>query len=71
MAGCAGKEESYSVAITVGEAMEEPGKQFEFHLNARDIEVDSLKYAQAGVFPASIAPDVGEERLQKILYLGR
>ena len=65
VAGCAGGEESYSVAITVQEAMEELRKSFDFHLYATDIEVDSLNFARSGVFPASIAPDTGEERLKK------
>lgn len=63
--GCSTGEEAYSLAIIVEECLEELGKYFETQVFGTDIDPDAINSARAGVYPASIADDVGEERLKK------
>ncbi len=63
--GCSTGEEAYSLAIVVEECLEELGKYFELQVFGTDIDPDAINTARAGVYPPSIADDVGEERLKK------
>jgi two-component system CheB/CheR fusion protein len=65
--GCSTGEETYSLAITIQECLEDlrlrdsPAVQ----IFATDIDKDAIEKARAGMFPASIVSDVSLERLSR------
>lgn len=63
--GCATGEEAYSVAMLLVEEAERRAQEAAFQIFATDIDNDALDYARAGTYPASIAADVGPERLRR------
>lgn len=63
--GCSTGEEIYSLAIILHEYMEENSKPLNLQLFGTDINQESIEKARIGVYPASIASDIGEERLNK------
>lgn len=65
VAGCSTGEEAYSLAILLREYMDKSKKEFTVQIFATDIDVNAVEAARAGLFPAGIAADVGEERLKK------
>ena len=65
VAGCASGEEVYSIAMVLRECMETLKKNFNLQIFASDIDTDALTVARAGLYPASIAADVGPERLKR------
>jgi two-component system CheB/CheR fusion protein len=67
--GCASGEEAYSIAILVTEQLAMAGKDCSLQLFATDVDEQALELARRGVYPESIAADVGSERLQKFFTL--
>jgi len=63
--GCSTGEEAYSLAILIQECMEQIGRYFDIQVFGTDIDPDAINAARAGVYAASIAEDVSEERLKK------
>jgi len=63
--GCSTGEEAYSIAMLLEEAMEENHKYCELQVFGTDLDVDAINIARNGSYPASIAADVGEERLKR------
>jgi two-component system, chemotaxis family, CheB/CheR fusion protein len=63
--GCASGEEAYSLAILATEQLAKAGKDCLLQLFATDVDEDALAFARQGVYPESIAADVGPERLEK------
>jgi two-component system CheB/CheR fusion protein len=63
--GCASGEEAYSLAIVLQECVEQLGKYLEVQVFGTDIDSDAVAIARAGIYPASIAQDVGEDRLKR------
>ncbi|MEX0968298.1 MAG: chemotaxis protein CheB [Bacteroidia bacterium] len=63
--GCATGEEAYSLAILIVEHLTELKKSLDVKIFASDIDKPALLHASKGVYPASIANDVSEERLHK------
>lgn len=67
VAGCSTGEEAYSLAMVFKEAVEAtfgaggPGLQ----IFATDLSADALAVARRGVYPASVARDLGPERLAR------
>jgi len=65
VAGCSTGEEAYSMAIIMDEYMEEHKIKDPVQIFATDIDKTAIETARAGIYPASIAADVSEERLSK------
>lgn len=63
--GCATGEEAYSLAILIREHLTSLKKDLEVKIFASDIDKAALSHASKGVYAASIASDVSEERLDK------
>ncbi len=62
---CATGEEAYSISILFFEALMAAGKPLAFQVYASDINVDAIKFARRGVYPASISSDVSRSRLSQ------
>ncbi len=62
--GCATGEEVYSLAILFKECMDELGKRFGVQLFGTDIDEAAIETARSGIYPLSIASDVGADRLK-------
>ncbi len=62
-AGCSTGEEAYSLAILLVEHMEALKQNYTVQVFATDIDSRAIASARSGVFPASIAADLGPERL--------
>ena len=71
VAGCATGEEAYSLAMLLREAMEQttPPTNHALQLFATDLDRDAIDRARAGVYPAGIAADVSEERLNRFFVM--
>jgi two-component system CheB/CheR fusion protein len=63
--GCSSGEEAYSLVITIKECMDELGREFRLQAFGSDIDNHAVNRARAGIYPLSIAADVGEERLKR------
>lgn len=63
--GCSTGEEAYSIAIVLDECKDELGLNLDIKLFATDIDEESIEKARLGVYPASIAEDISDERLRK------
>jgi two-component system, chemotaxis family, CheB/CheR fusion protein len=63
--GCSTGEEAYSIAILIRERMAEMDRSFQVQVFATDIDPRSIQVARAGVYPASIAPDLPEGGLTR------
>ena len=63
--GCSTGEEAYSIAILLQEYMESLKQHFTIQLFATDIDSRAIATARGGVYPASIAADISEERLTR------
>jgi two-component system, chemotaxis family, CheB/CheR fusion protein len=63
--GCASGEEAYSLAIALQECVDQLGKYLEVQVFGTDIDSDAIAAARAGIYPASVAQDLGEERLKR------
>lgn len=67
--GCATGEEAYSLAILLEEAMEAESKRIDLQIFATDLDEDSIAHARSGLYSASIAQDVGPDRLARFFAL--
>ncbi|WP_161887890.1 chemotaxis protein CheB [Pontibacter russatus] len=65
---CSTGEEVYSLAILFREAYERLGREPLVKLFATDIDKRAIAQASKGVYPAAIAGDVTEERLQRFFH---
>ncbi len=65
VAGCASGEEAYSLTMLLTEEMSAARKNFALQVFATDIDEDALQFARQGVYPESIAADVGADRLAR------
>lgn len=67
VAGCSTGEEAYTLAITFKEAQEKAqlSSQYTLQIFATDIDPNAIEKARHGVYPANIAADVNEERLER------
>ena len=63
--GCSSGEEAYSVAILLHEYMEQIGRHFHVQIFGTDIDEDAIDTSRAGLYPESIAVDVGPERIKR------
>jgi two-component system CheB/CheR fusion protein len=63
--GCSTGEEAYSLAILFQEHMESLRQGFGVQVFATDIDNLAIAQARGGVFPASIAADVSQDRLSR------
>ncbi len=65
--GCSTGEEAYSIAIVFRECLDEqrPKGNFKIQIYATDIDKEAIDIARTGTYPANIAQDVSEERLQR------
>ncbi|MES2149525.1 MAG: chemotaxis protein CheB [Pseudomonadota bacterium] len=64
---CSTGEEAYSLAIAFREALERtrPAPHYALQIFATDLDGEAIDKARAGVYPANIAADVSEARLQR------
>ncbi|MCC0177076.1 PAS domain S-box protein [Waterburya agarophytonicola K14] len=62
---CSTGEEAYSLAILVHEALQDSDKSIRVKIFATDIDRVALDKASQGIYSASIARDIGQERLQR------
>ncbi len=67
VAGCSTGEEAYSLAIAFCEMQDtlQPSGRHTLQIFATDLDPDAIEQARQGVYPASIAADVSEERLKR------
>ncbi len=63
--GCSTGEEAYSIAIVLYEQMMAANRPFKLQLFATDIDRRAIEHARAGIYPASSANSVSEERLSR------
>ena len=63
--GCATGEEPYSLAMALVEFLQQEQSDIRVQIFATDVSDTSIEYARAGVYPASIATDVGADRLRR------
>jgi two-component system CheB/CheR fusion protein len=62
---CATGEEAYSIAILLAEAMQDLQLYQPFQIFATDLDEAAIRTAREGIYPATIAADVSEERLKR------
>ena len=67
--GCSTGEEAYSLAILLVERMEALKQSYTVQIFATDIDGRAIANARVGLFPASIAADLGPERLARFFTL--
>ncbi|HSG21461.1 MAG TPA: chemotaxis protein CheB, partial [Azonexus sp.] len=67
VAGCSTGEEAYSLAIIFREVQQQmnPPGRYTLQIFATDLDADAIEQARQGFYPANIATDVSEERLQR------
>ena len=63
--GCSSGEEAYSLAMMLMEEMMSARKTCPVQVFATDIDEEALEFGRRGVYPESIAADVGTERLAR------
>ncbi|XUX00387.1 MAG: chemotaxis protein CheB [Dehalogenimonas sp.] len=63
--GCSTGEEAYSIVIVMDEVLEELKKYFVVQVFGTDLDPDAIGAARTGIYPTSISPDVGDERLKR------
>jgi len=63
--GCATGEEAYSLAILVAEHLEAMKRSYKVQVFATDIDSRAIATARTGIYPASIATDISQERLAR------
>jgi len=67
--GCSTGEEAYSIAILLFEHMMAAKRVLKVQIFATDIDPQAIEQARLGLYPASIAGQVGEERLAAFFTL--
>lgn len=65
VAGCSSGEEAYSIAMLFREAIAATKANVKLQVFASDVDADAIATAREGVYPATIADDVSEERLAR------
>jgi len=63
--GCSTGEEAYSIAILMVETLDELHKYCQVQVFGTDLDHDAVITARTGIYPSSIAADVGESRLKR------
>lgn len=63
--GCSTGEEVYSLAIVIREVLDKNPKHINVQLFGTDIDHHAIDKARQGLFPASIAADVSDDRLKR------
>jgi two-component system CheB/CheR fusion protein len=63
--GCSTGEEAYSLAIMLYEMMLQLKRPLRIQIFATDIDVRAIEHGRSGIYPASIAANVSEERLAR------
>ncbi len=63
--GCSSGEEAYSLAILLAEHRDNHKQSVDIQVFATDIDSQAIATARAGLYPASIAPDITRERLAR------
>jgi two-component system CheB/CheR fusion protein len=63
--GCATGEEPYSLAMVLLEFLQQRQSTARIQIFATDVSDTAIEHARVGVYPASIADDVGAERLRR------
>jgi two-component system CheB/CheR fusion protein len=63
--GCGTGEEAFSIAILLREAMERAGVQANAQVFGTDVDVNAIQHARSGLYPISIAEQVGQRRLER------
>jgi two-component system CheB/CheR fusion protein len=67
--GCSTGEEAYSIAMLLMECAEELERHYDIRVFGTDLNADVIAVARRGVYPASIAPNVGQERLENFFTM--
>jgi len=65
VAGCASGEEAFSLAMLMMEEVTAAGKNCPVQIYATDLDAEALEFARQGVYPETIAADVGSVRLAR------
>ncbi len=67
VAGCSTGEEAYSLAIAFRETLEltSPPRKLSLQIFATDLDPDAIDKARKGSYPATLAKEISEERLQQ------
>lgn len=65
VAGCSTGEEAYSLAILFDEEIRKCSKNLKVQIFASDIDGDTINLARQGIYPETIAADVGTKRLTR------
>jgi chemotaxis methyl-accepting protein methylase/signal transduction histidine kinase len=63
--GCSTGEEAYSIAIMLAEQIEAAQSTCQVKIFATDVDEGAIQIARTGVYPGSIALEVGPERLHR------
>lgn len=62
---CSTGEEAYTIAMIVDEVLEKSPRNLSVKIFASDIDAESIQFASAGEYPASVENDIPEELLKK------
>ncbi|WP_298596179.1 PAS domain S-box protein [Zoogloea sp.] len=62
---CATGEEVYSIAMLLGEVLDELGGRFDLRVFATDVDREALDFARAGLYPGTELAELGEARLAR------
>ena len=65
VAGCATGEEVYSLAIVAHETLKEFAEKGRVQIFGTDVSNSAVRFARHGLYPASIADDVSNDRLRR------
>lgn len=63
--GCSTGEEAYSLAILLQERLDDLKQSYKVQVFATDIDNQAITIARSGLYPASIAADISQERLAR------
>jgi two-component system, chemotaxis family, CheB/CheR fusion protein len=63
--GCGTGEETYSVAITLMECLDELKRDFKVQLFGSDIDAEGINHARTGIYSNNIVEDVNPDRLRR------
>jgi two-component system CheB/CheR fusion protein len=63
--GCSTGEEPYSIAMLLLECIDTSKRYYDIQVFGTDLNTDTITFARAGIYPATISQDVSEERLER------
>jgi len=63
--GCSTGEEAYSLAMLIVECAEMSKRYYNIQVFGTDLDTDTITFARAGIYPATIAENVSGVRLEK------